>query len=228
MSNRFRRLLPLVLATLLGSGCVAVPELSELTALDSAQDSGSNGWVDTAGGGESAPGRSVPATDSAGEDDSDGGVAGATTSVGEAVASECVIPDEEAAWQARILDLVNDARAQAGLATLVYNETLEAMASDYACDMISDQFFAHVNPRSGETLEGRVTASGYEYAVVGENLAAGQPTPEQAFEDWMNSPTHRANILDPRFLELGVGVREGGEHGIYWVQHFGAPDAANP
>jgi uncharacterized protein YkwD len=59
--------------------------------------------------------------------------------------------------------------------------------------------------------------------VVGENLAAGQPTPERAFTDWMNSPSHRDNILDPRFTELGVGVRFGGEYGVYWVQEFGLP-----
>ncbi len=227
MSNRIRRLVGFAWAGLLLIGCVSVPDPSELAALDSAQNSGSSGWVDSSADGGATTDRSVPAGDSAATD-ATATVAGTSTSVAAADSSECVVPDEEQAWQNRILELVNQARADAGLSILAHNTTLEAMAGDYACDMITGQFFAHVNPRSGETLEGRVAASGYEYQVVGENLAAGQTTPEQAFDDWMNSPTHRANILDPRFSELGVGVREGGDHGIYWVQHFGEPANANP
>lgn len=122
-----------------------------------------------------------------------------------------------------IFRLVNEARAREGLAPVTQNDTLEQQATQYACELISYDFFAHQNPVTGSTLGDRAREFGYDFLVVGENLAAGQPTPERAFTDWMNSPSHRENIMDPRFTELGVGIRMGGGYGIYWVQEFGLP-----
>src|SRR5262249_34669609 len=129
----------------------------------------------------------------------------------------------EAQWKDRILELVNEERGKSGLGLLAHNATLEAEAEQYACEMIHYDFFDHVNPVTHSTLGTRARAFGYDFAVVGENLAAGQTSPEQAFHDWMNSPGHRQNILDPRFIELGVSVRAGGDYGLYWVQEFGEP-----
>lgn len=144
-----------------------------------------------------------------------------TTTVAPASPASCAIPANEETWQQEVLDLVNEARTLDGLAPVAWNATLSGMASEYACDMIEYDFFDHVNPVTGETLGDRAAASGYNFRVVGENLAAGQTDPIQAFEDWMASPSHRANILDPRFVELGVGIRLGGDYGVYWVQEFG-------
>lgn len=135
----------------------------------------------------------------------------------------CSEPSDAAAWRTRIIELVNQARVENGLGTVVRNDTLQDQATQYACEMISEDFFAHVNPVTQSTLSIRSEEFGYDFQVVGENLAAGQRTPEQAFADWMNSPSHRQNILDPRFTQLGVGVRTGGEYGFYWVQEFGLP-----
>jgi uncharacterized protein YkwD len=106
---------------------------------------------------------------------------------------------------------------------VVWNGTLAEQATQYACEMIHYDFFDHVNPVTRSTLAVRANQFDYSYLVIGENLAAGQRTPEHAMNDWMDSPGHRQNILDPRFVELGVGVRFGGEFGTYWVQEFGLP-----
>lgn len=137
--------------------------------------------------------------------------------------AECLEPVESAAWRAEIFNLVNRERAARGLSILKDNSTLAAQAEEYACELIHYDFFAHVNPVTGSTLSERSAQFDYEYRVVGENLAAGQRSPEEAFLDWMESPGHRANILDARFSELGVGIRTGGSYGVYWVQEFGQP-----
>jgi uncharacterized protein YkwD len=126
-------------------------------------------------------------------------------------------------WRAQVLVLVNQQRTTAGEATLVQNDTLEQQANEYACEMIHYDFFAHVNPVTGSTLPDRSQQFGYAYRVVGENLAAGQQSPEQVVTEWMNSPSHRANILDSRFTEVGVGLRAGGQYQYYWVLEFGLP-----
>jgi uncharacterized protein YkwD len=63
----------------------------------------------------------------------------------------------------------------------------------------------------------------YEYWMIGENLAAGQTSPEQVVADWMASPGHRENMLGETYTEVGVGLRQGGDYGLYWVLEFGDP-----
>lgn len=123
----------------------------------------------------------------------------------------------------QLLQLVNQARRDAGIEPLVVDETLERQATQYACEMIHYGFFGHVNPVTQTSLSDRAESFGYDYSVIGENLAAGQRSVERAFSDWMSSEGHRANILDERFVEIGIGVRSGGALGVYWVQEFGKP-----
>lgn len=137
--------------------------------------------------------------------------------------ADCRQPALADAWRARILELVNQERVRQGLRPLEHDALLESLAEHYACEMIRYAFFSHVNPVTHSTLADRAAEFGYQYLVIGENLAAGQHSPEQVFESWMESAGHRQNILDPRFTELGVGVRSGGQYGIYWVQEFGYP-----
>jgi uncharacterized protein YkwD len=136
---------------------------------------------------------------------------------------DCEEPTAGESWRTRILELVNQERVREGLDPVVHNAVLEAQATQYACELIHYDFFAHVNPFTGTELQDRAAEFGYEYLVIGENLAAGQPTADEAFESWMNSEGHRYNILHPDFTELGVGVRVGGDYGIFWVQEFGCP-----
>lgn len=130
---------------------------------------------------------------------------------------------DEARSRQTVLGLVNAARAELGYDPVRQNQKLEEQATQYACEMIQHDFFAHDNPVTGTNLADRADEFGYRYLVIGENLAAGQPTAEKVFLDWMNSPGHRANILDSRFTELGIGIRRGGSLGTYWVQEFGRP-----
>ncbi len=135
----------------------------------------------------------------------------------------CEDPVEGQLWKDEVLQLVNRERAARGVAPVVWNDTLAAQAAEYACELIFYDFFDHVNPVNGSTLATRTADFGYPYWIVGENLAAGQRTPTEVVADWMNSPCHRQNVLNPAFTELGVGVRAGGDYGLYWVQEFGRP-----
>lgn len=171
-----------------------------------------SGLDSTFTGGGAAP--SSPAT-SVGGDRTDAGSDG------------CVAPTSASDWRARVLQLVNAERTQRGLSPLTRNATLEAQANQYACEMITYEFFDHVNPVTGSTLPDRARQFSYEYQTIGENLAAGQSSPEQVMEDWMNSDGHRANILHPDFMEIGIGIREStNQYRYYWVQEFGRPLSA--
>ncbi|GGR27490.1 CAP domain-containing protein [Streptomyces roseolus] len=119
----------------------------------------------------------------------------------------------------QVLSLVNAERAKAGCGPLTANATLARAAQAHSDDMAARDFFDHTNPDGADPGD-RVTAAGYPWSTYGENIAMGQRTPEQVMEAWMNSPGHRANILNCDFKELGVGVHDGG--GPYWTQVFGA------
>ncbi|MFD4371905.1 CAP domain-containing protein [Streptomyces sp. NPDC058486] len=119
----------------------------------------------------------------------------------------------------QVLSLVNAERAKAGCGPLTANATLTRAAQGHSDDMAARDYFDHTNP-DGDGPGERVTAAGYPWSTYGENIAMGQTTPEQVMEGWMNSPGHRANILNCDFKELGVGVHTNG--GPYWTQVFGA------
>ncbi|MFF9474117.1 CAP domain-containing protein [Streptomyces roseolus] len=119
----------------------------------------------------------------------------------------------------QVLSLVNAERAKAGCGPLTANATLARAAQAHSDDMAARDFFDHTNP-DGAGPGDRVTAAGYPWSTYGENIAMGQRTPEQVMEAWMNSPGHRANILNCDFKELGVGIHDDG--GPYWTQVFGA------
>ena len=140
----------------------------------------------------------------------------------------CEEPLEAAFWRSEIIRLVNIERAAVGIDPVRHNQTLEDQACQYACELIYYDFFGHVNHVTHTTLADRSGEFGYDYWIVGENLAAGQRTPAEAVADWMDSPCHRENILNPAFTELGVGVRYGGDYDYYWVQEFGRPFSADP
>ena len=134
--------------------------------------------------------------------------------------------DEELARQ--LLALVNIERARVGVTPLTISEQLTATAEDYACTMAGEDFFDHVHPVTGDGPGARAAAAGYEFFAVGENLAGGQLTAAEAFDGWMNSPSHRYNLLSPEWKETGIGIRRGGSLRVYWVQEFGNPVRADP
>lgn len=137
--------------------------------------------------------------------------------------AKCVADADVESLDDQVLQLVNLERAKAGLDPVVKSETLSKFAGDYACRMIEGGFFAHTDPDTGYGPGERAAAGDYAFWSVGENLAAGQPTAADVMRVWMESDSHRANILDSRWKEIGIGVRTGGEFSIYWVQEFGDP-----
>ncbi len=136
----------------------------------------------------------------------------------------CQTPQNDEEMVGEIVRLVNEVRTGEGLDPVTVDPLLATMAGDYACTMIHDEYFGHYHPDTGEGPGQRATDVGYSYRAVGENLAAGQKTPDEVMRDWMNSTEgHRENILNPMWVHIGVGIRTGGPYGVYWVQEFGAP-----
>ena len=122
-------------------------------------------------------------------------------------------------WAKRVLILTNRERAKNGLNPLQWDSSLAALAKTHCEDMINRKFFDHNNP-DGETPFDRMKKAGISYRFAGENIAAGQYSPEAVVESWMSSAGHRENILNSNFTYLGVSVVKGGEYGIYWAQEF--------
>lgn len=135
----------------------------------------------------------------------------------------CNVPEDPERLADQVLQLVNLERADADLPPVVRSPVLDKIADDYACRMIADGFFDHFDPATGYGPGDRAVAGEYSFFAVGENLAAGQETPGEVMKVWMESPAHRAIILDEKWSEIGLSVRLGGEYSIYWVQEFGAP-----
>jgi uncharacterized protein YkwD len=120
--------------------------------------------------------------------------------------------------EARMLELVNDERTKAGLPTLVVDTTLVPVARAHSKDMFARGYFAHVTPE-GTTPADRVKAANIRFLITGENLALG-PTLKICHTGLMNSPGHRANILHKSYGRVGIGIMDGGLHGLMITQEF--------
>ena len=122
-----------------------------------------------------------------------------------------------------VIDLTNAERAKQHLQPLKRQDQLEQAAKWMAQDMADNAYLEHTDSKK-RNIDVRLPDFGYKnYQTIGENIAAGQPTAAAVVSGWMNSPHHRANILNPEFHEIGVGVaytRSGNYH-WYWTQDFG-------
>lgn len=121
-----------------------------------------------------------------------------------------------------VVRLTNIERGKHGLHALRAQPQLAQAAQLHSQDMATREFFDHKNP-DGEQAWDRAVRCGYRYRKVAENIAAGQRSPAEVVEGWMNSPGHRKNILDGELFEIGVGLASGGSYGTYWTQVFGTP-----
>ena len=126
---------------------------------------------------------------------------------------------DTAAWCSRVLEIMNEERANAGLGPLVMDPTLVNVATVRANEII--QSFSHTRP-DGRDCFTAYAEQGASYSCAGENIAAGYSSPEAVMEGWMNSPGHRANILNGSFGRVGVGlvISDAGGYRYYWVQNF--------
>jgi uncharacterized protein YkwD len=124
----------------------------------------------------------------------------------------------------RVVELINQQRAQRGLPALAVNPALTNAAKGHADDMARYNYFSHTG-RNGSTMVTRIQAAGYtNWRYLSENIAAGYTTPEKVVNAWMNSSGHRANILSTSGREIGVGkgYNAASTYKTYWVADFGA------
>ncbi|MFT5849795.1 MAG: hypothetical protein ACI9H6_000614 [Patiriisocius sp.] len=127
-----------------------------------------------------------------------------------------------------IVDLTNEEREDVTLSELTRNSTLDAAARMKAQHMADNEYFSHFSP-SGVSPWHWFSQANYNFVHAGENLAIHFNDSDEVVEAWMDSPTHRANIVNGSYTEIGVGTAEGrfdGYKTVYVVQLFGTPAAA--
>lgn len=126
-----------------------------------------------------------------------------------------------------IVSLTNVSRVSAGLPELKANSLLSRSAQLKAEDMLAKGYFSHNSP-DGRTPWEFIESTGYGYIHAGENLAVNFTEAEEVESAWMNSPGHKANILNKAFEEIGIGIAQGayqGKNAIFVVQMFGTQAA---
>ncbi len=124
-----------------------------------------------------------------------------------------------------LLTLTNQARQDAGVGALRFSYQLGQAAQNHTQAMGTQNFFSHTG-KDNSTFVSRIAATGYQYTAVGENLAAGQTTPQSVVQSWLNSPSHKANLLAADFTEVGFGLYNAtgsSDFGLYWAQGLGKP-----
>lgn len=127
--------------------------------------------------------------------------------------------------QDEIVAFTNQQRTRQGLSELTTNQQLTQAAHAKAKDMFDKQYWAHVSPQ-GKQPWAFISEADYSYQVAGENLARDFQHSNEVVSAWMDSPTHRANVLHQRYTQIGVAVVEGNLEGIETtlvVQMFGTP-----
>ena len=120
------------------------------------------------------------------------------------------------AYEKKVVELVNIERAANGLSALTLNSGLSDVARAKSQDMCDNKYFSHTSPTYGSPFD-MMKSFGISYRTAGENIAMGYRTPEAVVDGWMNSPGHRANILNNSFTQIGVGYVASGN---YWTQMF--------
>lgn len=126
------------------------------------------------------------------------------------------LPDSTLSFEAEVVRLVNEIRAQNGLKPLTANWELSRVARYKSEDMVSNRYFSHTSPTYGTPFQ-MIRAFGLSYKTAGENIAYGYRTPAAVVDAWMNSSGHRANILNAGYTQIGVGYSPNGH---YWTQMF--------
>ena len=120
--------------------------------------------------------------------------------------------------ESKMINLVNQERTNAGLNALVFDSTLRVPALKHSTDMSANNFFSHTSPTNG-TFSERLKASGAKYTSAGENLAM-YGSVEKAHVGLMNSPGHRANIMNTNYTRIGIGIVYNQSKGAYYITQW--------
>lgn len=132
--------------------------------------------------------------------------------------------------KSEIVELTNKERGDQGLLILRENSVLNLAAQKKAADMFDEGYFLHASPDGKEPWD-FITESGYSYSYAGENLAKGFRNGDDVVSAWMQSPSHKDNILNNTYQDIGVAVASGklnGKSTTLIVQLFAAPTGAMP
>ncbi len=124
-----------------------------------------------------------------------------------------------------LIDMTNASRSEKGELPLTRSVQLSMAASNKASDMIAQKYFAHISP-TGEKAWNFIYYTGYNFKFAGENLAINFVNERDLHQAWLNSKTHRENIIDSRFSEIGIAAIEGsykGDRSVYVVQMLATP-----
>ena len=133
------------------------------------------------------------------------------------IALLCAVAMPAAAYDAR--QILNSLRSEAGAGNVRQSPALDRAARMHAVDMATKGYFSHTGS-DGSRVGNRAKRAGYRYCRVGENLAYGQKNVRQAFQAWVNSPSHRKNMLRREFVEFGLARAPGD----IWVLVLGRRD----
>lgn len=123
-----------------------------------------------------------------------------------------------------MIALINNERANVGVAPLSGQSQLGNAARGHSQDMACNGFFSHTGS-DGSSFAVRITRSGYSYSAAAENIAAGYGDPASVVAGWMGSQGHKDNMLNPNYTEIGIGYIyvAGSPYGVYWTANFGRP-----
>lgn len=127
-----------------------------------------------------------------------------------------------------LIELTNQERQKKGLNPLEEDERLTIAAREKGLNMFEEDYWAHYSP-SGKDPWGFINGAGYKFSVAGENLAKNFYTSEEVVKAWMASPTHRDNLLNSRYQDIGIAVVDGvlnGQRTVLVVQEFGTESGA--
>lgn len=126
-----------------------------------------------------------------------------------------------------IVDAVNRIRRGAGLAPLQVDVRLAEAARNHTADMARRNRLGH-DGSDGRQVQHRAEALGYDWLLIAENVASGQPTVADVMGSWMDSPGHRRNILSPDARHMGAAARASAGGRMYWTQVFGNTEVRVP
>ena len=190
----------LAVATLLGTGAAASVAVAE----------GTSGGPDPAGASAAVPASSTPTV-----------TARATPGSGSAASRAPVSGEQDRAMALEVIDLTNAERATKGCGPVHWDVALTAAARLHSEDMADHDYFDHTS-RDGRSPWDRIEAQDYWWGSA-ENIAAGYGSASAVVTAWMNSPGHRANILNCSNTAIGVGIgrNPASTYRIYWTQDFG-------
>ncbi|MGO1369855.1 MAG: CAP domain-containing protein [Senegalia sp. (in: firmicutes)] len=122
-------------------------------------------------------------------------------------------------YETEVIRLVNIERQKNGLSNLTESSNLSKVARYKSQDMINKNYFSHESPTYGSPFN-MMKKFGISYRAAGENIAAGQRTPKDVVNAWMNSEGHRANILNSKFNQIGIGFIKDSNNYCFWTQMF--------